>query len=422
MGVVAQSDDRLYNFAGGFNIGANTRAALGTAVSINKITGSTHALVSGGSVTAADAGDITVSRPQDDKLFNTDKINVSTERNALFDSRKAETKTGVVVDSSATHTIISQLSSGGVAASKVAGVSLAGTVNLNTVEGATTAKIQDANLNSQENASNVHVNAVDYTNSGAFTGTPAIGVGPVAGVSLGVSANWETLERTTAAEVSASSASAKKNVYAKDLTVDATAKHGSSALSFAAAAGGDKVGVSSGDSIMRHKNNSTVSAKLANVNATYDGKAEVKAEHFGNRYTQNVAATVAAGMVAVAAGAGVSVMDDTSTVKAEVLSSALKAKSSNSGQIDVLAKNENNWKNLLVTASLGAGIGAGLAANVGINNTTGETAAVVSNSELEAKDVAVKATDKVTVKSTGGEQHQQQHQRPCDGRLCDGVK
>ena len=43
MGVVAQSDDRLYNFSGAFAIGANTKAGLGAAVGINKITGSTNA-------------------------------------------------------------------------------------------------------------------------------------------------------------------------------------------------------------------------------------------------------------------------------------------------------------------------------------------------------------------------------------------
>ena len=416
VGVVAQSDDRLYNFAGGFNIGANTRAALGTAVSTNKITGSTNALMSGGSVTATDSGSINVTRPKDDKIFKAEELTVAVTRDGLSSSRRDQdsvvSKTGIVVDSSATHTIISQLSSGGVAASSTVGVNLAGTVNINSIQGesadkpsSTTAKIQDTNinLNSNGNASNVNVNAVDYTNFGSFTGTPAVGAGAALGVSLGVSANWETYDRKTVAEISSSSASAKKNVYAKDLTVDATAKHGSSALSFAAAAGGAKVGVASGDSIMRHKNTSTISAKLDKVNAYFYGKSEIKAEHLGNSHTQNIAATVAAGMVAVAAGAGVSVMDDTSTVKAEVADSILQAKSTGSGKdISVLAKNENNWKNTLVTASLGAGLGAGLAANVGIYNTAGETAALVTNSDLEAYDVNVNATDKLTARGTGG--------------------
>ncbi|MER2138778.1 MAG: leukotoxin LktA like protein, partial [Succiniclasticum sp.] len=409
VGVVAQSDDRLYNFAGGFNIGANTRAALGTSVSTNRITGSTNALVSGGSLAATNAGSIKVSRPKDDKIFKAEELTVAVTRDGLSSSRSDETKTGIVVDSSATHTIISQLSSGGVAASATVGLNLAGTVNINSIQAekdklsSTTAKIQDTNLNSAGNASDVNVNAVDYTNFGSFTGTPAVGAGAALGVSLGVSANWETYDRKTEAEISSSSKNAKKNIYAKNLTVDATAKHGSSALSFAAAAGGAKIGIASGDSIMRHKNTSEVSAKLDKVNAVFDGKAEVKAEHLGNSHTQNIAASVAAGMVAVAAGAGVSVMDDTSVVKAEVTDSELKAKNSGTGKdISVLAKNENNWKNTLVTASLGAGIGAGLAANVGIFNTTGETAALVTNSDLKAYNVNVNATDKLTAHGTGG--------------------
>ena len=407
VGVVARSDDRLYNFAGGFSIGAATNAALGTAVSTNKISGNTNALVSGGSLAAADTGSITVTRPQDSKLFTTESLDLTTDRTKLSETRQGEAKSGIVVDSSATHTLISQLSSGGVGANSSFAVNLDGTVNINTIEGKTTAKIQDANLNSEGKASNINVNAVDYTNIGSFTGTPAIAAAAAAGVSIGVSANWETFDRKTEAEISSSSVNAKKNVYAKNLTVDAIAKHGSSSLAFAASAGGGKVGITSGDGIMRHKNSSTTSAQLKNVNAVFDGTAEIKAEHLGNSYAQNIAVGLSGGMVAVAAGAGVSVMDDTSTVTAEVTDSVLKETAKATSDTDkktisVLAKNENHWKNTLVTANLAVGIGAGLAANVGIHNTTGQTAAVVSNSHLEATDVTVKATDKLTAHATGG--------------------
>lgn len=402
VGIVAQSDDRLYNFAGGFAIGANTKAGIGAAVSINKISGNTNALVQGGSLQAADTGSIKVTRPQDENLFTTEKLDLTTDRQRLSENRKEETKSGIVVDSSAAHTIISQLASGGVAASGSVGVDLAGTVNLNTVQGNTTAKIQDTVLNAEDKHSDVNVNAVDYTNFGSFTGTPTVGAAATAGVSVGVSANWETFDRTTAAEISSNSA--KKNLYAKNLTVDATAKHGSSALSFAGAVGAAATaGVASGDSIMRHSNTSTTSALLSNMNAVFDGTAEIKAEHLGNSRAMNIGASLAGGYAAVAAGAGVAVMDDASTVKAEVDSSDLKAKSSTNGKnISVLAKNENNWKNTLVTASAAVGLGAGLAANVGINNTTGETAALVTNSQLEAENVTVKAADKLVADATGG--------------------
>ena len=402
VGVVAQSDDRLYNFAGGFAIGANTKVGLGASVSINKIEGSTNALVQGGSLKAADTGSIKVTRPQDNKLFDTESIDLKTDSNTkLSGSRAEEGKTGIVVDSSATHTIISQQSSGGVAISSNVGVDLAGTVNINTVTGDTTAKIKDAVINTANSYSDVNVNAVDYTNFGSFTGTATIGGGALLGASVGVSANWETFDRKTEAELS--SASDKKNIYAKNLTVDATAKHGSNALAFGVAASGGKVGVASGDSIMRHKNTSTTSALLSNVNTIFDGKADIKAEHFGSSYTQNISASAAAGMVSVTAGAGVSVMDDTSTVKAEVDRSNLKAKSSTEGKnISVQALNENKWRNLLVAAGASIGLGAGLTANVGINNTTGATSALVANSNLAAYDVLVNATDKLTAKSTGG--------------------
>ncbi|WP_294523130.1 hypothetical protein [uncultured Anaerovibrio sp.] len=402
VGVVAQSDDRLYNFAGGFAIGANTKVGLGASVSINKIEGSTNALVQGGSLKAADTGSIKVTRPQDDNLFTTEKLELTTDRQRLSENRQESEKTGIVVDSSATHTLISQLSSGGVAASGSVGVDLAGTVNLNTVSGSTTAKINDANINSAGNYSDVNVNAVDYTNFGAFTGTPAVGAAGSVGVSVGVSANWETMERTTAAEIASSSA--KKSIYANNLIIDAINKHGSSNLAFAVAVGvGGTAGIASGDSIVRHNNSSTTSALLKNTNAVFAGKAEIQAEHLGNSRTLNIGGSLSGGYGTVAAGAGVSVMDDTSTVKSEVNNSDLKANSSGDGKnISVLAKNENNWKNTLVTASAAVGLGAGLAANVGINNTTSETSATVFESNLEAADVTVKATDKLVADSTGG--------------------
>jgi hypothetical protein len=248
----------------------------------------------------------------------------------------------------------------------------------------------------------VNVNAVDYTNLGTFTGSPAVGAAGTVGVSVGVSANWETMERETMAEIS--SANAKKNVYAKNLTVDATNKHGSSNLAFAVAVGvGGTAGFASGDSIVRHKNNSTTSALLKNANVVFDGKSEIKAEHLGNSRTLNIGGSISGGYGTVAAGAGVSVMDDTSTVKAEVNNSDLKAKSSVAGKdISVLAKNENNWKNTLVTASAAIGLGAGLAANVGINNTTSQTSSTVHNSNLEASEVTINAADKLTADNTGG--------------------
>jgi len=402
VGAVAQSDDSLYNFAGAFAIGANTKAALGAAVSINEITGSTDALVQGGSIVATGMDNITVTRAQDDNLFTTENIDLSTDREKLSENRTEEQKSGIVVDSSATHTIISQMASGGVAASSNTGVGLAGTVNLNTVKGQTTAKIQDASINSSEQYSDVNVNAKDYTNLGSFTGTASVGVAGTVGVSLGVSANWETLGRTTAAEVF--STSDKKDVYSKNLTIDATAKHGSSALAFAVAVGaGGDAGVASGDSIVRRDNTSKIIAKLDNVDTVFDGNAEIKASHLGNSNTMNIGGSISGGYGTAAAGAGVSIMDDASIVKAEVKDSNLKAKAEgNEKNISVIAENENNWKNTLVTASGAVGIGAGLAANVGINDTTSETTALVTNSNLEANDITVKATDTLRADSTGG--------------------
>lgn len=413
VGVVARSDDRIYNFAGGFSIGINSKAAIGAAVSINKITGNTNALVQGGSITAANTGSIKVTRPQDGKLFTTDTLALTTDSDKLSASREEKDKTGIVVDSSATHTLISQMASGGVAASSSVGVGLAGTVNLNTVKGDTAAKIENtainANVEDSNDLSDVNVNALDYTNFGTFTGTPSVGAAATAGVSVGVSATWETFDRKTTAALSSASAADRKTVKAKDLTVNAVTKHGSSNLSFAAAVGAAATaGVASGDSIVRRNNTSETTALLKNTNVTFAGKADILAQHLANSRSKNISVSASGGYAAVAAGAGVSVMDDSSKVKADVADSDLKETQKATGDSDkktisVQAKNENNWNNTLVTASAAIGIGAALAGNVGINNTTSETAATVSgNSHLQATEVSVKAEDKLTADATGG--------------------
>lgn len=413
VGVVARSDDRIYNFAGGFSIGINSKAAIGAAVSINKITGNTNALVQGGSITAANTGSIKVTRPQDGKLFTTDTLALTTDSDKLSASREEKDKTGIVVDSSATHTLISQMASGGVAASSSVGVGLAGTVNLNTVKGDTAAKIENTAINSAVEDSNafsdVNVNALDYTNFGTFTGTPSVGAAATAGVSVGVSANWETFDRKTTATLSSNRADDRNMVKAKDLTVNAVTKHGSSNLSFAAAVGAAATaGVASGDSIVRRNNTSETTALLKNTNVTFAGKADILAQHLANSRSKNISVSASGGYAAVAAGAGVSVMDDRSKVKAEVADSDLKETQKAVGDSDkktisVQAMNENNWNSTLVTASAAIGLGAALAGNVGINTTTSETAATVSGaSHLQATEVHVDATDTLNAKADGG--------------------
>ena len=413
VGIVARSDDRIYNFAGGFSVGIAGKAAIGAAVSMNKITGNTNARVQGGAITAANTGSIKVTRPQDDRLNPTESLHLTADSTALSDSRTEEDKTGLVVDSSATHTLISQLASGGAAASADAGVGLAGTVNLNTIEGETTAKIENTDINSAAGDSsafsNVHVNALDYTNFNTFTGTPAVGVAAAAGVSLGVSANWETFARDTEASISSAAANNRRTIKAKDLLVHAVNKHGSSNLAFAAAIGGGATaGVASGDSIVRRRNTGKTTALLQNTNVTFAGNAEILAEHFGGSHSRNISASASAGYAAVAAGAGVSVVDDNSKVQAEVADSDLKETQKATGDndkktISVQAKNENNWNSTLATASAAIGLGAALAGNVGINTTTAETAATVSGaSRLQATDVQVNAADKLKAEATGG--------------------
>ena len=125
IGVVAQSDEAINNYAGVLNVnilGQGVSAALGVSGSNNKLSGSTEAVIKDSTVAAAGSSD-------DDKVIRT-KSRLKEKDNGLIDGavtkntwssgrlqegREEEKKTGVVVDASATHGISSVLGNAGVA-------------------------------------------------------------------------------------------------------------------------------------------------------------------------------------------------------------------------------------------------------------------------------------------------------------------
>ncbi len=113
----------------------------------------------------------------------------------LGDDRIEETHSGLVVDSSATHTLKSFLINAGGAGT----AAVMGNVSVNEIGGSTTAHIANAHINagSADDDANVSVRARDYTNSSGFVGTANV----AGNAAIGASADTNIVSRTTEALV-----------------------------------------------------------------------------------------------------------------------------------------------------------------------------------------------------------------------------
>ena len=147
---------------------------VGVSVSVNRILGKTNATVSGGNVTAQgkESDDKVILNNQIDnsdinhKYADTSSIDI---KGSLADKRKETEKTGLVVDSTSTHTIKSFLASAALAG----GHGINANVNVNYISGETNSTFENTTVNeglNADTAGNVSVTANDYTNTAGFIG------------------------------------------------------------------------------------------------------------------------------------------------------------------------------------------------------------------------------------------------------------
>ena len=232
-GVVSQSDDKIANYAGAVNINVGGYAPIGVSVAYNEITGNTNANVKDSEleVTGSNSDLIAISNPKDNLLDGYVTKNNWTS-GGLFKGRKSENKSGVVVNSSATHSISSDLATIGIRASAdKSSVGVSGTVNINKISGATNAKVEGSNVSGNTDS---FVNASDYTNNGSFIGNAAVS--------------------------------------------------GTAAIVFAAA---------SGDNVVRNQMDGTTTAKIENATVNHSGAVNVDAYHKDNAFATNIAGSAA---------------------------------------------------------------------------------------------------------------------------------
>ncbi len=438
VGVVAQSDEAITNYAGVIDVaayGQGVSAALGVTGSNNKISGNTEALIRNSKVVAKGSDSNKIKTNSKLKTDDTYLINGAVTSNTwsagkLQTGREEEEKTGVVVDASATHAIASVLANGGVAVGSGdsgAGASLAGVINLNDVGGSTTAKVEDSQLNEEaaDKRSHVTVHAADYTNVAEFSGAAAVGIGEKAGIAAGFTGTTNEISRATEARVSMTSAGWKNgtdpntsatgvrnyDIFAQDFAVTADAKQAMSAFNVTGAvAGSSGFAFETGDNVNTNRMKSSTVASVTNTAVDYQKDAAVKASHGDAIYNLNVdvGAAIAPSEKGVAGSlnVGVGVVQESSVVTADVEHSKLQSSNSDpdsKSSLSVGAANTTTLETRLVSVGVAAGaFSGGIASSIAVNNISTKVTGNIVGSVLAADTVDVHTTNALAVHDAVG--------------------
>ena len=396
--ITAASDEKIANYAGALSISAEG-AAIGASVSVNEIDSETLAEVSGtGTEVGTNADTATsVKDTVDDKNILNNFVDKDSFDSAasLKDSRQAKNYNGILVDASATHTMKSFLVNVGGTGE---GAAVNGTVNVNLIGGSTKAKVENAKVNSgQNNKSNVNVIAHDYTNSAGIVGTANLaGIGAAAG--LGSDTNKVT--RTT--EASLVGPSAKYDLNANDVNIEAKSRQGIASLAAGGSIAGEGAGISAATGVTLL--DGTTSAFLKNVNIKNAKNITVAADHLSRSHVFGAVM----GGAGIGAGIGISVgyIEDAGTTEAVAENVTATFAANKKHNVNVKAKNDLNVTYTEIGVG-GAGLGAGVAGSIGISDANSTAKATLKNStigtaDVRAKDANITAENEMTLKQRAG--------------------
>ena len=379
VGVVATSDEQISNYSG-MLAAALQGAGVGTSVSVNQIKGETSATVGdeGTNTTVSAKGngnglttDTDISEDEiNDTLISSDTVDM----NEKID-REAETRKGLIVDASSTRDMKSFLINIGAAGQ---GAGVAPTVNVNMIDGATTAGISHTSVNKGVPAGEVFVNAGDYTNMSGFVGSGGI-AGMGAGVGLGSDTN--TVSRNVEAVVSNS------DVNAKDFEIDAKSMQGISSFVVGAGVAGIGGGVAGVVTVTDLAN--TTKAALFNSNVTAN-TVDVTADHKGIVNAGNVGVGVAG--IGAGVGLSVGVLKDNSETYAIVRNDEADDKSVAAvGDVSISAENTTTVKPSISATGI-AGVGAGVAGATSINNLNSKVVTDIANASIISNNGNISGT------------------------------
>ncbi|KAF1080651.1 MAG: hypothetical protein GQF41_3061 [Candidatus Rifleibacterium amylolyticum] len=380
IGVVAESDEILLNYSGMLTGGL---VGAGAGLSVNNIEGTTRVLVRDATVKAKGLGvgielnDTVSEDSMNDGFIDDSTVNVQYN---LQDQRTARTRKGLLVSSSATHTVKSF-----VANAAVGGVAVAGTVNVSRIDGETMARIADSTINNGIAGGNVIVYAGDFTNLSSFVGSVSAGGG-----GLGFSSDSGIVNRTTSADMDG----IKAGSSAKDVIVNANSKLGISSINSGLGISGSH---SVAGTVSVNMLDSNTEAIVKNSQMTLNSLS-VNADRWAKTSVVDGTAAVG-GYTGVGGAVGVNKVRD--KVKAEVIDSNVVMAADGCGKFQVRALND------LALRTIGVAIGggtAGLAGNVGVNFIETDVFANVKNTNMvnRASSVLVRAGDNVSIDSNLG--------------------
>lgn len=361
VGVIATSDEQIATYAGQAAV-AGQGAGVGISVAVNEIAGTTSATVGG------EKEDTTsVIAKGNDSITTNTLINVEDEINdALIDGdtvgmdavidRQEEERSGLIVDASSTRDMKSFLITAGVAGM---GAGVAGTVNVNQINGVTNAGITNAEVNDGNTAvvpgnnANVIVNAGDYSNMSGFVGS--VGVGGI-GAGAGLASDTNTISREVTAKVDSS------DIKAQGFEIDADSAQGVS--SFGTGVGAAGIGGGAAGVVTVTELNNTTKTMLNNskVNAN---TVNIKANHTGIVNAGNV--SVGGAGLGVGGGLSVGVLKDNSTTEVTVKGDKSEEDTITASGDVTIAANNNATVNPMISAN-GVGAFGGVAGATSINN------------------------------------------------------
>lgn len=367
VGVVATSDEQIANYAGQLAVGG-IGAGVGVSVSVNQIAGTTSATVGEETVGNEDKETNVTALGNGAGLKTDTNINKNTINNALIDDstvaigkhierkEEGETRSGLIVDASSTRDLKSFLITAGVAGT---GAGVTGTVNVNQIDGKTTAGITNTTVNGGSTAAvpgnnaNVTVNAGDYSNMSGFVGSAAVGG---IGAGVGLASDTNTINREVTASVD------KSDIKAQGFEVDADSAQGIS--SFGVGAGAAGVGGGAAGVVTVTELNNTTKAMLNNskVNAN---TVSIKANHTGIVNAGNV--SVGGAGLGVGGGLSVGVLKDNSATEVTVKGDNTEEDTITASGDVTIAANNNATVNPMISAN-GVGAFGGVAGATSINN------------------------------------------------------
>ena len=377
VGVVATSDEQISNYSG-MLAAAGQGAGVGISVSVNQIQGETSATVgdegTNTTVSAKGNGDgLTTHTDISEEDINNTLISSDTVDMNTTIGRQDETRKGFIVDASSTRDMKSFLINIGAAGQ---GAGVAPTVNVNMIDGATTAGISHTVINKGVSAGDVFVNAGDYTNMSGFVGSGGI-AGMGAGVGLGSDTN--TVSRDVEAVVDGS------DVNAKAFEIDAESMQGVSSFTVGAGVAGIGGGVAGVVTVTDLAN--TTKAELRNSNVTAN-TVDVTADHKGIVNAGNVGVGVAG--IGAGVGLSVGVLKDNSETYAIVRNDEADDKSIEAdGDVSISAQNTTTVKPSI--SATGAGF-AGVAGATSINNLNSKVVTDIANASIISNNGSISGT------------------------------